>query len=335
MNRRNFRTGASRVKATNRADRDNLTPYGRLTLQKLGNLQQQPRGLYAASLLDPWNHKNVKIPDLSCYPTTTFTATTEFLWKPVYDSTGATSTTALYFDITATGAQWQYAKGYESNSNGGNRTGAVSKLISTAGRALYRASRPVSAGIRIRFAGNDTNSEGQISMVAEPGFYGGTSDGNAASTWFNAIMNPQQTKSYYIGPQKEGASAIYKPLDSQAFAMYLTDLGTTYGTFIVGLSGNETPGPFTVELIVNYEGTLLDTTTGLEVESTAMDVEAFQNGLIAASAAEQCTDGLVSTMNRQTQHANLVAQGKHPASKRVATPDPGLYATPLFKKSKY
>lgn len=293
------------------------TPYRRLNHDQYGmaksasglpmkNPDVQHAGKYAASLIDPWIYQDVRIPDLACYPTVTYTAQTEFLWQPV-NSSGATDSKVLIVDLNAN-PQWQLANGL-GGASPGTRISSPGPIITNAS-TRFSSGRVVSAGIRVKFAGNDANSQGQINVVSYTSTLGSYGAGGAIlnnGTVAAAVNTPTTQRQFYSGPLRDGCMATYRPLDSASFEM--TDVNTTAGSvdqgqFVVSIFGQSTPPPaFTVEITVNLEGTIVDNTLGLEQEAAYTNLGSLQQGLRAGSCISGCTDSLPSTVERMNDTA--------------------------------
>lgn len=265
----------------------------------------QKPAAYAATLLDPFTFKGVRIPDLSCFPTATLNTEVTGLWSPVV--TAANNTQAFVFDLCPDGGgQCQLVLGENSSGTKGNRDTAGTNFISgSTGKANFTASvqdrfaaaRLVSAGIKVEFAGNDSTTKGSLNIVALTSNGVDVSGDAAASTtyWSNitepllAVTAPYKRRNFYAGPAYKGVHGTYRPMDGGSFVMATTKLASpfSYGGFVVSLSGlgiADTAPSFIVSMCCNWEGIVSDNTFGMEQEAVYANTASLEAGMGAASS---------------------------------------------------
>jgi len=132
----------------------------------------QPFSLYAQTLLDPFNYRGCRIPDLACYPTGVFTQEEEFTWTvstapydPVTPANNTNNRVLIVRIAAENGSNYNFA-GVEVTppTTGGvtYTTGTTPQLVGTNPASRYSSQRVVSGGIQVKFAGNDATSQGVI-----------------------------------------------------------------------------------------------------------------------------------------------------------------------------
>nr|QXP07792.1 MAG: putative capsid protein [Arizlama virus] len=275
--------------------------YGRQKIIRTGRVIQQNPGAYAATLIDPFNFKGIRIPDLACYPTCTFSLETSLTWVPV-TAGDDTNTTALVVDLNRD-PQYQAMQG-SSGGHAGNRVGAAVP-IATNLSALYKSSRLVSAGVVVKFAGNDSNCKGAISIVNYPGFDAIGVTLNKTTTYANEVNYPERSVNFYYGPVREGAAAYYRPVDTSCFEIGPIAQVDCFGVFIISLRGIDTTSPptFTVDIQTNWEGIPNGAMIGSDMLSSTMDIGAFQRGLEAGASTMDVCDANAGTQAQVTHLA--------------------------------
>lgn len=293
----------------------------------------QPKGDYARTLIDPFGVSGVRIPDLSCYPTATYRSEKQISWVPQFDGTGTNSSTAMVIDLSPD-PQYQLLKGAECSDAGKRRllnpTGSSvpeykAPLSTNLGTRFARA-RLVSAAVIVRYSGNDSECQGTISIVND---CGSVVDGNlnllndvsAAN-----VNNATAQKLFYKGPLKNGAAAVYRPLDSAAFAMKKIDTSWCYGQFVISIQGAKVTANLLplleVHIVANFEGVISDNTAGVDEEAFAMDTQATEYGLSAATVHSSCFAATLQDIARMGSSANAVGKAvkKRAPDTRPSTP---------------
>lgn len=292
----------------------------------------QPKGDYARTLIDPFGVSGVRIPDLSCYPTATYRCEKQLSWVPQY-STTTDSSTAMVIDLCPE-PQYQLLNGPESTIPGVRRAAnppqtAVPNYIgdlSTGLQTRFDRARLVSAAVIVRYSGNDTECQGSIAIVNECGSVLDANLNIANNVTAGTVSDPTQQKVFYKGPLKNGAIAVYRPLDSAAFAMKKTDSTTCFGQFVISITGtaktaaNLTP-QLDVHIVANYEAVVKDNTQGIDEEAFAMDTEATEYGLSAATVYPSCYAGTLADIAKMSASANALGKAvKKPNNPMPKTP---------------
>lgn len=184
---------------------------------------------YLKSLLAPHAYKGVKIPDLSCYPSTTFSEEEHITWIP------SPSIPRGCGDILGIGLKpgVTYEK-ITSKATIGVNTGLVvgsltelDHIISTDLQPKFRAARLVSACASVTYTGNGDTNRGTITCSFVP--FGKNYDSYINTTAAVAAApgtiasgidtNISLIKDYidsYQGPLKYGASVCYRPTDTNS-----------------------------------------------------------------------------------------------------------------------
>lgn len=310
--------------------------YGDTISSSKGRVVHQKLGDYAATLVDPWTHRNVRIPDLASYPTSPYTCEYEFLWSPGVVNSAA-STSALIVDINSN-PQFSFLNGMEAAATmGTNRT--VTTALSSTITSRYTMGRVVSAGICVKFAGNDSNSAGMLYGVNRAsGLAGPGVNYNNTSTAAPEVTNPTQQQTYYAGPLREGVILTYRPLDADSFAMQSTAGTGVYGQFIICMNGlpmSPSAPSFNVHIVVNCEGIIINNTLGLEQGGACVMPASYHFGLQAAIECPS-TSGATETDAREMAKTAMELEGAGKGGLGPRTSSESEFITPARpKKSKY
>lgn len=279
------------------------------TLSNTTYVAHQQRTDYAKTLIDPFLHIPARIPDLACYPTATYR--TELHQVETVDLSATNQNTKMYVvDLHGEPRLWYY------QGNGGTSPGAVRavgsyKAIGPTNLATrFKATRLVSAMVKVAFAGNDNNTEGAIygaffptDWKLQPGLpYTGVAPTASAS---NPNICWEGTKwsdvpEYYAGPLKNGVVLRYKPQDTDAFNMRSINTkdpftgnnvsndepvaGSPFGTFIV-LIDPTVACKMQFDIVLNWEGIVLSNDAGYPVGISGADPGALAHGINAAGAS--------------------------------------------------
>lgn len=249
--------------------------YNRVSYQikPEGKHSYQSASAYAKTLIDPWNFRGIRIPDLSCAPTAVWSEELELPLVLSNDSViklDLSATSIVHFGIadvtplTAANHKWT------------STPQPITNLNSNAQR--YSSGRVVSAMLSLTFTGASTVDEGQIlGLQWVPSDKMATSYNSAVTDKIISFANPwvadftaaMTLPNAYVGAANRGICITYKPVDGTAFEMTptvtgagspLTTFGTAqpkYGGFFVWLSGITTNSPYILKVIVNYEGIAL------------------------------------------------------------------------------
>lgn len=264
---------------------------------------RQKRTDYACTLIDPELRLGVRIPDLACYQTATFT--TEYHQPLSIDNSTGTTNNCLFTVMTGAGCPtvW-FHQGSHGTVPGDLTTGAGGEIVigdtQANYQAKYKSCRLVSASVRISYAGNDTTTEGTIMGTFLP------SDWNLlvpAAPNNIAYYTPQQWKDlpdYYSGPLRNGVVIRYKPHDALSFDMQATsqNLGaySAFGGMMVSVQLPNATASVTLQLdiVMNWEALLASTATGIPQGISGADPGALAHGLNAAAASDSAFAGTAS-----------------------------------------
>lgn len=241
--------------------------------------KRQPPEDYAKTLLNPWLDLQVKIPDLASFPTSCFRVESNYVWSVTPNKGANTDNTILIVDL-AEELGYFHCQGTSQTvpANRGDYTGgAISASTITNGLTTlsnyYDQFRVVSAGLKIRFADNDTATKGIIwgttfgtcteSLGSSSSYQsspwtnvktGSPFDGSSDANW-NAI------RGVYSGPLVDGLVLRYQPSSASSFQMVKpqTTIATTqtfsFGRFAVMINGLTDLSTVTMHcsMVVNIE----------------------------------------------------------------------------------
>jgi len=177
---------------------------------------------YVKSLLAPHIYKGTKIPDMSCYPSTTFCEEEHHTWAPFGadiansgDLFGVGLKPGLTYNVMTSRAA--------IGTHSGMTIGAVCRqgqFINTDFSARYRAARLVSASATATYIGNGDTNRGTITAVFVPfgknyvNFINPMTPGTTPSLMSDSSIDTiKDNLESYQGPLKYGASVFYKPTD--------------------------------------------------------------------------------------------------------------------------
>jgi len=234
----------------------------------------QARTDYAIALLNPFKLMTVRIPDLSCYPTAVYTQQRNFNWviTPVGNTTN-NQVLVVYFGGNGN-TFYQFYQGDGNNPSFGNATNNTwePSILDTSLNFRCRSSRLVSAGVRIKFSGNDSNNQGTMSIAPVPAALAKPTQDLGDNMWKTADMGAlNQVPGALLAPITSGGVYRYQPQDADSFRMVTTSstAGTLltsdpFGAVIIALSGVASNSTFIVEIAATYEGIQADINTGID-----------------------------------------------------------------------
>lgn len=286
--KKTWKTYGQGLSATYHRDKPVVRAYGELVATGGNKSAAQTQGAYAGTLIDPWHVRDVRIPDLASYPTSTLTVETEFLWTP-NTSNSSSNTEALYVYVSPNPG-YIYAQGLDGTTPGQlTASSTVTNLGGTTITDNFTECRVVSMGVLLKFAGNDSNSQGVLNLVSAPSQPGSSVTGNYnlvnGGEYRAGVSAPTQERVFYTGPLREGGIITYRPYDSTSFQMSVpsTTIGNNqcYGQFAISLQGinTTTPPTMTVHIVCNLEGIQKSNTKGYGAGAIVMDGAALEHGL--------------------------------------------------------
>lgn len=218
---------------------------------------QQP-GEYARCLLDPENSPCVSIPDEASYPTTLFTVKQEIA-LPASAAGGSNGIRVTLGPVpiyeTESGASTDLVYAYSA---------AVSVDAVTNIQNTYRGCRLVAASCRAEFIGNDTNNKGVVVATSISRNFG-NAEFDLDDTLPGAYAVHRNYRETIVGPVKDGAVVLYRPVDSMSFTMLRTNSAAnySYGQFVLHFTGLDTAAPnIVIYLTCHYEGLWANPTSG-------------------------------------------------------------------------
>lgn len=201
-------------------------------------LASQIPGAYAKALLDPEKNASCIIPDLSCYPTETYSLRQSIPYN--LNSTGQggilvpLQPNMIYFTEATTTTDALYA--YNT---------ALSLTGAAQVQSTYSDHRLVGCSVRIEFAGNDNNNQGR--SIATSYTY--------RDTPLTSLVTQTDTRNTINTVLRDGCEVIYKPLDSSCFDMKSTTAGTViWGQLQIHVTGGGNLAPFVFHITQHWEG---------------------------------------------------------------------------------
>ena len=303
------------------------TVYKPLALTPNSTLIVQPATKYAASLIDPFKYRGVRIPDLACHPSVTYSLefdTTITLVSGANDG--------IIIPLCGNAGIKDY-----NNSSGAMSAQVGLGTVSTVATS-YSQSRIVSAQCVVKFAGDNNQQSGSIVcafiQAGDSSGSGGFNNVAMSSRWLDqgATLglasneklisgvpsdNPELTKrrNSYLGPITDGCILQYRPADADDFIYRQTTNGvnaTSFNSvpifnincgFVVGIRGvTPTQGrTFTVSVIVNCEALPVDDTIGLPGVGIYVNPQAQAFGLNAAANFPICSGATALDFARQAK----------------------------------
>lgn len=211
---------------------------------------QQP-GEYARCLLDPENSPCVSIPDEASYPTTLFTVKQEI----ALGAAAAGGSNGIRISLS-TVPQYETENTATSTDLAYTYNATVPVDSGTNIQSTYRGCRLVAASCRAEFIGNDTNNKGIVVATSVARNFG-NADLDLDDTLPTAYSVHRNYRETIVGPVKDGAVVLYRPVDSMSFTMLRTNSATnyTYGQFVFHFAGLDTANPnIVIYLTCHYEG---------------------------------------------------------------------------------
>lgn len=273
----------------------------------------QGRSDYALTLLNPWKKMQTRIPDLSSFPTATFSIESKFPWTVQSGATLATNNQILLITLAS-----QPVIEYFGGSGAGANQGVVSTVtapavVDTSITTRYKTARLVSAGVRIRFAGNDTNTVGQIYAMAVPADRNQSGVAHTAGSTLDlsadTVISAQP--GIQISPLVEGVELRYQPQEANNFNFWSVNNSAfaynavfAFGSFMIYATqfSNAAQPQFTVELTANYEALPIANNIGLEAMKGPNDPVAQAHGMEVVGRAAN-----VFTATPASEAINIVA----------------------------
>lgn len=238
-----------RVLSSNKSKVSGLPPT---IASKLNDVSIQQPGQYVQCLMDPEKSSACSIPDESSYPTSLYTITQEI------DVTAVVPAANLCHGIKVNlGADPKFFLENIASSSDGTYTynSATAFDAATSVQANFQGARLVAASCRVEFSGNDANNQGLVLATALARSSTTSTLGledTASPVSLTAQRNSRET---YVGPVKDGATCIYRPVDSASFRMQLTTNSTeVYGQFIFHFTKISTSAQITAYVTMHYEG---------------------------------------------------------------------------------
>lgn len=221
---------------------------------------RQGRLDYAMTLINPFKNMGARIPDLSCFPTVTIQQTQNFSWSPTGNL--AANQQGLFINF-ASQPSWSFINGDAVATYGLTKDGLASTGVKFSDPALLAKVsqvRLVSAGVRISWAGNEANNQGQIIAVPLPRTLSyQRTDWKTTFATDNEALNDMPGA--YMGPMSAGLVYRYQPQDSLNFQMVDTMQTSPtlwgqvgFGGVYIQTSGAGAGPVFLVEIVGNYEG---------------------------------------------------------------------------------
>lgn len=265
----------------------------------------QSRADYALTLVDPWAKLDCRIPDLACYPTATFTIDHVFEWNPDVTTVAAANSQLLRVGMHGSSFGCFYPAfnvtgGVSGDVKGFSALPSMPSGITGGIATLYKSARVVSAGIKVTWAGNDSNTTGTIYCTYVPG--DATSVVAARPVLYDTAAAWTSVNEHYMGPMRLGCIARFKPHDTGAFDMKTTAAITAadastypqFGDFYVAVNpGTGVTGlKFNVQLSINYEGLVTGNNVGIDTGVSAADPVALAHGM---NVAGRCLTSFAAT----------------------------------------
>lgn len=242
---------------------------------------------YLQTILDPWNVRGVRVPDIITTPSGTFSIRDQrtltvnanglcgILYGmgisgvfPTYTPCGALcpyNTGLPTLGAYAVGVRLGANSSSSSILAAGSANIQLSKFDSSVSSVatLYSSVRLVSFGVSIQYTGSALSAKGKITMASEPRETYGQSNKVANASLTLDDIAALRSSSVTSVPLKGGASAVYFPQDATSVSYYSTQ--TNYGLLafpravlggevycvVDGATANET---FFVTAVWNFEG---------------------------------------------------------------------------------
>jgi len=292
------------------------------TLTSGKHVVKQGRTDYAMSLIDPFKRIDCRIPDMACYETVTFTNEVHQLMEITsVNQTGSTNNCVAVISLIP-GGGIQFFQGDQAAGAGNISTSANAKIVpgSTHTTTRYKAARLVSAGVKVTFAGDNTQTRGEIIGAFIPADYKvkysdgaiavsgtGLTNGLPNTTNYDlrsATAIKSLTANYCEGPLKAGMVVRYKPQDIMSFDMVgVYPTGTEqvepFGTIVIFMAASLATS-LQFDVVLNYEGLVRNNDLGLASAVSSADPGALAHGINAAGKANSCFASTTASI-----HANI------------------------------
>jgi len=249
----------------------------------------QARTDYAVALLNPFKLMSVRIPDLSCYPTAVYTHQRNFNWV-VTPAANTTNNQILVVYFGGGGNTfYQFYQGDANNPSFGSLTNNTwePSILDTSLNQRFRTSRLVTAGVRMKFSGNDSNNQGTVTIVPVPAGVATPSQNLDTTLWRTGNMGElNQIPGALLAPITSGCVYRYQPQDADSFKMVTTHAtaatvltSNPFGAVIIATSGIAANSTFIVEIAASYEAIQSDINTGIDAAKGPADPVAQAFGM--------------------------------------------------------
>lgn len=331
-----FKGKQRRTLSTRRPPTRNFKP---LRITPTSQLAYQGPSKYALSLIDPFNYKGVRIPDLACHPSAVYSLEFDDTVTLQFGATGGTVSQGIIIPLCGNAGAKFYA-------NDGSTTvqtpfGNTQQIYQT-----YSLARIVSAQVIIKFAGNDADMSGSLVgcfFQASDNASGNLNSGqtmavmlNQAATTANSAFTNLLTvgtkdagtgaqpafmkrRGAYMGPIADGLKLQFRPADADDFIYRGVTNGTsstaatagnaTYNVpiydincgFMLGIVGGTVGASrqFTISVTINLEALPVDDSSGQQGIGTYVNPQAQAYGLNVAANCPACTSATATELNAQ------------------------------------
>lgn len=249
---------------------------------------------YLLTLFNPFDNKGVRIPDLTAYPSSTFTVEWNTTLVPGLVSGKYQNQLVFYpqlFNCILSSSTANYVM------NGGQSSPNASQISTT-----YKLMRPVSAGLVLKWAGAPMTARGEIGLGLVP--WGQT----YPATWAD-LLALRGSQSF---PVLDGATAVWVPMDpsalmyrqSQLFCYDTTGAVYTYSNInyvgfmgtpgiMVALNDVDSAGYLEVRAVINFEGIPnLGTWMPTQTQMSPVNMEDLSVAHTVAAAAKTSIKGI-------------------------------------------
>jgi len=197
---------------------------------------------YAEILVNPFSNKNAQIPDISSYPTCTYTQVEEL--SVAVGNTSTTNTTGGVNFIFAAAPVYQL----ETNASSDSPIVYAPQVAFTGNaqvQALYARHRLVACGVYCEYTGTDNENKGIV-------FTGYFSRRESPPSALTALQN---TRDGYSGPLKFGAYMRYRPFDPQDLQFRPTaDLTQIWAQMQFHFNGAQPQAVLRFRIVCHWEG---------------------------------------------------------------------------------
>lgn len=274
--------------------------YLREALESKLHIAYQKRTDYAKTLLDPWSKMQVRTPDLSSYPTLTWSQEANFVWTVNTSSINGTNSEILVVALAGTTynncLRYYCAGGSVTAGSWGHYSNGLTE-VGPNKEATSKLARTVSAGVRVSFAGNDSNCSGTLKAYTIP--YARTiTSTNTLADWV-AQETTENLPDFIQVPLTKGVNVRFSPRSSLDFNMVGTKKAETWNMasdclfqylMVIEASGVADNTPLMVNIVCNQEG--LSAVSGVaEAQRGPSDPQAAGFGMEIGGGMPQCFPG--------------------------------------------